>query len=224
MKSCILIIGLVLAFAVFAVGQQTPATETQPNGAAAQAPPPKGTTVTQRQTDTLVQPAPKPVKVTPQMVSAAQAELDKRGYDSGPADGVIGPRTREAVTKFQADQGLTQSGELDAITLEKLNVGGVQTLGAAPADMGRGGKAFGHNIRQGHPVAAAKGLGSGAKSSAKKVAKGSKSLAKEGAEKVGSGLSKIGQKIEGKAEGEKNPPQPSTQNPPPPSSNNPPPK
>ncbi len=219
MKHCGLIIGLVLMLGSFVLAQQTPASDTQN-----QAAPPTGTRVIHRETDTVVKPAPKPVKITSKVIQAAQTELDKRGYDAGPQDGIDGPRTRAATKKFQADQGLAQTGQLDVNTLEKLNVGGVQTLSAAPADVGRGGKAFGHDIKQGHPVAAAKGLGTGTKTSAKKVAKGSESLAKEGVEKVGSGLSKLGHKIEGKTQGQKNPPAPSTQNPPPPNQSSPPPE
>ncbi len=149
MKHCGLIIGLVFLLGSFVLAQQTPAPDTQSN--TAKTAPPAGTKVTQRQTDTLVKPAPKPVKITPKVIQAAQTELDKRGYNAGPEDGIDGPRTRAATKKFQADQDLAQTGQLDVNTLEKLNVGGVQTLGAAPADVGRGGKAFGHDIKQGHP-------------------------------------------------------------------------
>lgn len=224
MKRWLVMMVMLLASSMLALGQQQASDNSQANAPTAQKPappaenpPPQGTTVKERETDTVVQPVPQPVRVTRQMVGAAQTELDKRGYDAGPADGVVGPRTRAAVSKFQADQGLPQTGRLDVTTMEKLNVGGLETLGAAPADMGRGGKAFGHDIKQGHPVAASKALGQGAAASGKKVAKGSESLAKKGAEKVGSGFSKIGGKIEGKSEGQpKNPPpDQNNQNPPP---------
>ncbi len=179
--------------------------------------PPTGTKTTETHTEAIVQPKAAPVKITPREVRQAQTELNKRGYDAGPVDGIYGPRTHAAVAKFQADQNLAQTGRLDINTMSKLNVGGVNALSAAPADIGRGGKAFGHDIKEGHPVAASKALGSGTVTSGKKVAKGSASLAKQGAEKVGSGLSKIGRKIEGKAEGEpkQSPPPQSDQNPPP---------
>jgi peptidoglycan hydrolase-like protein with peptidoglycan-binding domain len=193
---------------IWAAAQQSPS--------ASSAPPPSGTRTTETHTEAIVKPKPKPVKITPSVVRQAQTELNKRGYDAGPVDGIYGPRTRAAVAKFQADESLAQTGQLDLNTMSKLNVGGGSALSAAPSDVGRGGKAFGHDIKEGHPVAAGKALGSGAVSSGKKVAKGTESLAKEGAEKVGSGMSKAGRKIEGKAEGQpkQNPPQ-SDQNLPP---------
>jgi peptidoglycan hydrolase-like protein with peptidoglycan-binding domain len=92
-------------------------------------------------------------------VEAAQKALADRGYQTGPAEGIVGPQTRAATSKFQADQGLNKTGKLDADTLAKLNVGGPETLSAAPGDVGRGGKAFGHDVKEGHPVEAGKALG-----------------------------------------------------------------
>lgn len=54
-------------------------------------------------------------------VMSAQNALNSKGYDAGRADGVIGPNTRAALTKFQADHGLPQTGALDAPTLDALN-------------------------------------------------------------------------------------------------------
>ncbi len=213
MKRSWAVLIIVGAFGAVALAQQA-----QPAS-----PPPQGTQATRHQTTSIVKPMPKPVKVTPKVVRNAQTELQKRGYNPGAIDGVYGPQTRAAVLKFQADKALPQTGDLDLNTMEKLNVGGVEALKAAPSDVGRGGKAFGHNIREGHPAEAGKALGKGTVESGKKVAKGSESVAKKGAEKVGSGISKLGSKITGKAEGQprQNPPQqqpappPSQQNPPP---------
>ena len=43
-------------------------------------------------------------------VAAAQRYLIALGYYNGRADGVAGPATRNAVQRFQADHGLTQTG------------------------------------------------------------------------------------------------------------------
>jgi hypothetical protein len=43
-------------------------------------------------------------------VQALQAALNARGFDSGPADGVIGPATREAVRRYQQSVGLPPDG------------------------------------------------------------------------------------------------------------------
>jgi hypothetical protein len=54
-------------------------------------------------------------------VRAAQQLLDKNGFDVGPIDGILGPRTRAALRSFQQQQQLTQTGKLDADTLRALD-------------------------------------------------------------------------------------------------------
>jgi peptidoglycan hydrolase-like protein with peptidoglycan-binding domain len=41
-----------------------------------------------------------------------QSGLVALDYDSGPVDGIAGPRTRAAVRDFQRDQGLAVTGEV----------------------------------------------------------------------------------------------------------------
>lgn len=55
-------------------------------------------------------------------VIAAQADLARLGYNVGPVDGVIGPRTRGAIAAFQSDSGLPSSGILTAATATALGV------------------------------------------------------------------------------------------------------
>ncbi len=43
-----------------------------------------------------------------------QNALRSRGYDPGPVDGIMGPRTREAIRRFQGDQGVQITGEPSA--------------------------------------------------------------------------------------------------------------
>jgi hypothetical protein len=189
------------------LAQDTTATQTNPQknaGTAVTTDKPQGTKVVGHDTDAIVTPKRKPVKIDANVVQSAQNELRSRGYDPGPSDGVAGPQTRAAVSKFQTDQGLTATGQLDTDTLAKLNVGGTNIVSSAPADLGRGGKAFGHNIKEGHPVDAGKAMAQGSENFGKKVAKGSKSIAVRGVEKVGKGLSSIGGKVEDKAQGEDN--------------------
>jgi peptidoglycan hydrolase-like protein with peptidoglycan-binding domain len=45
------------------------------------------------------------------LVTAIQRELAARGYGSGPADGRLGEETRKAITAFQKDNGLPETGE-----------------------------------------------------------------------------------------------------------------
>jgi peptidoglycan hydrolase-like protein with peptidoglycan-binding domain len=175
----------------------TPADATPPVNAAPSASHPKGTKVVGHERDELVQPVTKPVKVTRSVVKAAQQKLIDDGYNPGPVDGIAGPNTRAAVNKFQGDQGLPQNGQLDQNTLAKLNVGGIQTMKSAPADLGRGGKALGHNVKEGHPVEAGKAGAKGAENFGKKVAQGTKSEAIKVKDKTGSALSAVGEKMTG---------------------------
>lgn len=55
-------------------------------------------------------------------IAAAQRALNERGYDAGPPDGTLGPRTRTAIRTFQADANRPPSGELDPGTLQRLGV------------------------------------------------------------------------------------------------------
>lgn len=62
--------------------------------------------------------------------AAAQRALNARGYDAGPPDGVLGPRSRVAIRTFQAANQLGATGTLDTLTLQGLGV--AATLAAAP--------------------------------------------------------------------------------------------
>jgi Putative peptidoglycan binding domain len=55
-------------------------------------------------------------------IRSAQSALNAQGYDAGTVDGQYGPATRNALLKFQADKGLTQTGTLDSATLNALGV------------------------------------------------------------------------------------------------------
>ena len=61
---------------------------------------------------------------TDSMVRSAQAALNDQGYDVGLVDGRWGPNTQNAVRRFQAKSGLTESGRLDRSTLGALGVNG----------------------------------------------------------------------------------------------------
>ena len=55
-------------------------------------------------------------------VRHVQEALDEQGFDAGPVNGVLGPRTRDALEKFQSSKGLPASGEPDQQTLAKLGL------------------------------------------------------------------------------------------------------
>jgi peptidoglycan hydrolase-like protein with peptidoglycan-binding domain len=138
---------------------------------------PKGTVVEKQHADgsTEVQPEFKKIRVTPDVVRAAQKKLSTEGYDSGTPDGKIGPATRAAIRKYQTDKNLKVTGQLDESTLSHLDVGAGKTMATAPSALGSGTKAAGHDIKEGHPVAAAKAFGKGIGHASKSVAEGTKS-------------------------------------------------
>ena len=57
-------------------------------------------------------------------VRKAQEALNSQGYSVGAVDGRWGPNTENAVRRFQAKSGLTESGTLDSPTLSALGVNG----------------------------------------------------------------------------------------------------
>jgi N-acetylmuramoyl-L-alanine amidase len=52
--------------------------------------------------------------------SGVQARLNNLGYDCGKVDGIIGPKTQEAISHFQSQNGLPETGHADAATKNKL--------------------------------------------------------------------------------------------------------
>jgi localization factor PodJL len=55
------------------------------------------------------------------LVLEVQTALNTLGYDAGPADGVMGGRTRRAVMAYEADQGLPRTGRVDAVLRDRLS-------------------------------------------------------------------------------------------------------
>ena len=57
------------------------------------------------------------------VIADVQAVLQEMGYYTGEVDGLLGPLTREALTAYQADQGLTTTAAIDQPTLDSLGMG-----------------------------------------------------------------------------------------------------
>src|SRR6267143_6408775 len=55
-------------------------------------------------------------------VSAVQSDLAKQGYYRGVIDGVYGPQTRVAITRYQSNHGLQVTGSLTTATLQSLGL------------------------------------------------------------------------------------------------------
>ena len=57
-------------------------------------------------------------------IQQAQEQLKSAGLYRGSADGVMGPETQTALMKFQRQQGLPETAQLDQQTMDRLNGGG----------------------------------------------------------------------------------------------------
>ena len=57
------------------------------------------------------------------VIADVQAVLQEMGYYKGEVDGLLGPLTREALTAYQADNGLTTTAAIDQPTLDSLDMG-----------------------------------------------------------------------------------------------------
>ena len=56
------------------------------------------------------------------MVVRVQAALMRRGLYNGDIDGLLGPKTRAALRKFQQSEGIPQTGRMDIETLTRLGI------------------------------------------------------------------------------------------------------
>jgi peptidoglycan hydrolase-like protein with peptidoglycan-binding domain len=153
---------------------------------------PTGTVVTQKHADgsTEVQPDFKQAPLSDNDILEAQKKLNTNGYNVGTPDGKLGPQTRAAIRKYQKDNNIAVTGKLDESTRTHLNVAGGKTMATAPSAIGRGAKAAGHNIKEGHPVAAAKAFGKGFGHAGKSVAEGTKSGVMGSKDKIAGNKSK----------------------------------
>jgi peptidoglycan hydrolase-like protein with peptidoglycan-binding domain len=127
-------------------------------------------------------------------VKKVQETLRDKGYYTAPVDGVMGPQTRAAISKYQEAEKLPVTGRLDSETAGKLGVGaesaGSSFKGAGQA-IGTGGKEAGHAIVQGKPIEAAKEMGKGLGEGGKGIGKGVTQQGKV----VGNGLTQEGKTV-----------------------------
>jgi Putative peptidoglycan binding domain len=56
------------------------------------------------------------------VTAQVQEALAQQGYYTGPLDGVLGPETRDAILRFQADHGLATTAAIDEPTLDSLGL------------------------------------------------------------------------------------------------------
>jgi len=78
-------------------------------------------------------------------VRAAQEALRDKGFDPGPIDGILGPRTQAALRSFQQSKNLQATGRLDSQTEQQLGVHasmgstGSSNMGSSTSGMGSSG-------------------------------------------------------------------------------------
>jgi membrane-bound lytic murein transglycosylase B len=70
----------------------------------------------------LVRPPPDAPRLAREDLSRIQAALNGDGFDAGPADGILGPATRNAIRDFQASRGLVADGYPSSELLQLLEL------------------------------------------------------------------------------------------------------
>ena len=85
--------------------------------------------------------APRALAASSEEIRKVQQSLIDKGYDAGPVDGVLGPRTRTGIRQYQTSEKLTVTGRLDAETAGKLGVG--------PESIGGSFKGAGQDVASG---------------------------------------------------------------------------
>lgn len=125
----------------------------------------------------MVSAADKPAVSHHRDIKTVQQSLSDKGFNPGPADGRLGPRTRAGIRQYQKSENLAVTGRLDAETAGKLGVGPESIGGSfegAGQEVGKGGQEVGHEMKSGKPLAAGKEFGKGMGRAGEKVGKGIK--------------------------------------------------
>jgi len=78
------------------------------------------------------------LRVPPETIKEMQSQLHADNFYDGRIDGILGPRTRIALRRYQEREGLTPTGEIDTVTLQRLAGSGIPAAGGSlplqPAD------------------------------------------------------------------------------------------
>jgi peptidoglycan hydrolase-like protein with peptidoglycan-binding domain len=64
------------------------------------------------------------LRVPPETVKEMQTQLHADNFYDGPIDGIVGPRTRNGLRRYQEREGLTPTGQIDTVTLQRLTGAG----------------------------------------------------------------------------------------------------
>ena len=66
--------------------------------------------------------AQEPAPLAPRFVREAQRTLRELGYQPGPVDGVVGPKMKDALAKYQRSEGIHVTRRLDSETMARLDI------------------------------------------------------------------------------------------------------
>lgn len=121
------------------------------------------------------------------LIKKVQQKLNQKGFDAGPVDGIMGPKTRSGLKAFQAEEGLPATGRLTEETLDKLGIergddAGLlekagQGLATAGEAVGKAAKTAASATAKG-ATKAAKATAEGTEAAAEATATGAKATAK----------------------------------------------
>jgi peptidoglycan hydrolase-like protein with peptidoglycan-binding domain len=131
-------------------------------------------------------------------IRSVQQALNDKGFDPGPIDGIMGPRTRSAIRSYEKQQNMPANGALTAKVLDGLGVQAADephhfdnagravkgSYSQGGKDVGTGSVQAGHELKKGEVTAGAKDFGEGIGEGAKKVGKGTKRAVKSAAKGV----------------------------------------
>ena len=73
-------------------------------------------------------------------VKEVQEALKGNGFDPGTADGVIGPKTNQAIRDFQKSKNVQATGRIDERTASALGVGDISRAGGRSSSTSSSGK------------------------------------------------------------------------------------
>jgi peptidoglycan hydrolase-like protein with peptidoglycan-binding domain len=97
-------------------------------------------------------------------IKQAQQQLKQDGYYQGAVDGIAGPETKQAISKYQRAQGLQETATLDQHTLQSLTGGRTTGSGSSASPSGSSGMGGSSSMQRGHSSGSNGSAGAGTSS------------------------------------------------------------
>ena len=135
-------------------------------------------------------------------VRSVQEALKGKGHNPGPIDGVIGPRTQQALRAFQRAQNIQTSGQLDSSTASALGVALSSGSSSTPSSSSRGSSgATPSGSGSSSDPSSREGAGTGSSSSSNKSSSTTDDPSKSNSTKSGFSKSESGPSESGESKG-----------------------